>query len=543
MRIQVKYLTDILLRQFDISYPRSDNPPLNFDQVFLISGHDQFASNILYIGAISQLPSVPPTVEDSLLLLCVQDVPPPVEYLEKKNVILLLCDSSTSLQDLFNCTSQVLFSAVLSIDRLRTFLGEIATASTFTKLMSTVSGILNCSCAVLSSGFKLLGYSEHPNVVPSRSWRSMLRRRYYPNIDIISQLNTARNLTIFDPETRRIVVDPVNTPECGDAFFPLLSEDSSHEVLGFLYFCYNRKDQFISDSSVIHLIAYALSFRMWRYINMPSNSNSSLCFLLRDIASGSLIDDEEIANRLTNIRFTPSEHSFLIVIRSSGMDRSSKHSWAHLKMAFGQLYPNDVLFTYNGDIAILISSLDSNTLPVEDVEALSILLREHGCYAGISDCFDRIDRSFRNHYIRTVTAAKIAQRYNMGSHYTLYTDVALLHLVQDSSFSGNMRDFCDPRILRLAAYDRKHSSNYIHTLQCYWHFNQDVQNTCNYLFIHRNTLFYRLKKIKEIVNLDFNNSKHFLQFDLSFAILTALGDIPYSDIPITLPTPKTDPGL
>ncbi len=529
MRVHLDYLTNVLLRPFQASCSRSDSPMLEFTEIYLLTGSDLFPDRKLYLGLVSQLPQEVPQADFPLIFLCIEDAPVPAAYLKDRGVVMITCPPTISLPTLFNQTNLLFSNSARSAEKLWAFLGQIANSDTFTQLMHSISDIVGCSCMLLSQGFKTLGFYEHPEARTTHTWSTAVRRRYYPQTGLISRIRP-NGLTVYDPETRRIADKPTDYPESGDAFYPLVSEDSAREVLGFLYFSYPHRDSFITRLYIIQFVAYALSFRMWRYMNSPSNSNSALCFLLRDVISGALINDEEIGKRLENIRFTPAEHTFLIVIYSSAMD-NRKYSWAHLKMVFSQLFPDDVLLTYNGDIVLLVSSCNGASLPADKAEALTQLLKEHGCYAGISACFDRLDRSLKNYYVRAMAAAKTARNWSMENHYTFYTDVALLHFVREGASMENLRDLCDPRILRLAAYDRSHASNYIYTLQCYWHYNQNIQSTCEHLFIHRNTLFYRLKKIKEIVDLDYNNSKHLVQFNLSFAILTALGDLTYNDFP------------
>ncbi len=527
MKVQLEYLTDVLLRPFGVSYLRSDKPVLDLNRIGVLTG-GAFVPGCLYIGKVSQLPDIPPQTEEPLTFLCIQDKAPAEAYIERQEIVLLLCPPETELPALYNQASMLFSDTLQSLDKLWVFLGKIADTSSFTELMTCISSVLNCSAAILSQGFKLLGYAQCQKVKSSRTWTAMLRRRYFPYTDIATQIRP-QSLTFFDPEQHKIVEDVDAIPESGDAFYSLLSEDTCKEVLGFLYFSYDDRAALFAKRQMIQFIAYALSFRMWRYMNSPSNSNSSLCFLMRDIISGALIDDEEIAKRLQNIRFNTSKTTFLVVVYSSAMDRGQRHSWKHLRTVFGQLWPDDVLFTYNSDIVLLISSCQDTMLPQEKTEALTAVLREHGCFAGVSDCFDVIDRSLRNHYVRTLAAAKMAKNFNLKKRYTFYNDIALQHFVQEGATMENPRNLCNPHILRLASYDYAHSSNYIYTLQCYWHFNQDIRQTCDHLFIHRNTLFYRLKKIREIVDMDINNPKHLIQFNLSFSILTALGDIPYSE--------------
>lgn len=530
MRIRLDYLSKTVFQSIEITYNRSDLSSVTFDELYLLTGDDSFSAGKLYIGAASQLPALPPAGEEGLItILCVEDRPLPGAYRAARNIFLIQCPPVLSVQELFNRVNRLVTANVRIPDRLWAFLGQIAEGANFTQLVHSISSILGCSCVLLSQGFKMLGCCELPDVPATRTLHSILEHKYYPYTDQITQIRPNR-LSVFDAETRRLAESPDDYPQIGDALYPLLSEDKHQETLGFLYFSYHDREGLTAQFNAIQFIAYALSFRMWRYMNSPSNSNSVLCFLLRDILSGAISDDAEIAKRLENIHYVPAKYNLLIVIYTSAMD-NLKYSLRHLRTVFGQLFPDDVLLSYNSDIVLLISSRNPDVLPKEKTDALTLLLREHDCFAGISSCFSQIDRSLKNYYVRTMAAAKMARTYNMASRYSTYTDIALLHFIQGGSSTENLRDLCDPRVLRLAEYDRSHSSDYIYTLQCYWHFNQNIQSTCDRLFIHRNTLFYRLKKIRQIADLDVNNPKHLLQFNLSFAILTALGDIPYNDFP------------
>lgn len=529
MKLRLDYLANVILDSLNVRCSRSSFPALDREGIYLLTGDDGFSGPWLYIGLASQLPAQPPAGDGPVALLCVEDRPLPQEYWSAQNIYLAACPPGPTVQELFNRVNPIFTANHQLPDRLWAFLGEIADGAGFTRLMRSISAVMGCSCVLLSQGFKMLGYCELPGVPASRTLQATLQHKYCPYTGLISQIRPT-GLTVFEPQTHQAADSPGEWPEAGDAFYPLLSEDGCHETLGFLYFAYHDRDSFAGRLYAVEFIAYALSFRMWRYMNFPSNNNSALCFLLRDVFNGAVSDNAEIAKRLDNIHYVPAKHNFLLVIYTSAMDRPD-HSWRHLRTVFGQLFPHDVLLSYNGDIVLLISSTDSSALPQDKSEALTRLLGEHGCFAGISACFGQLDRSLKNYYARALAAAKMARTYNMECRYTTYADIALLHLVQGAAGMENLRDFCDPRILRLAAYDRSHASDYIYTLQCYWHFNQNIQRTCDHLFIHRNTLFYRLKKIKQIVDLDFTNSKHLLQFNLSFAILTALGDIPYGGFP------------
>lgn len=48
----------------------------------------------------------------------------------------------------------------------------------------------------------------------------------------------------------------------------------------------------------------------------------------------------------------------------------------------------------------------------------------------------------------------------------------------------------------------------LETLDCWFNHNMSVQQTAKALFIHKNTLYYRLQKIENLTSLDINNIDH-----------------------------------
>lgn len=81
----------------------------------------------------------------------------------------------------------------------------------------------------------------------------------------------------------------------------------------------------------------------------------------------------------------------------------------------------------------------------------------------------------------------------------LYQDYAFPVLVSDFQLTDKHRELVD-RYEGLILHDTK--GELLETLQCYVHENGDVTKTANRLFIHRNTLGYRLNRITELTKRD-----------------------------------------
>ena len=64
-----------------------------------------------------------------------------------------------------------------------------------------------------------------------------------------------------------------------------------------------------------------------------------------------------------------------------------------------------------------------------------------------------------------------------------------------------------------------HNTDLMETLEVYFKNCQNSINTSRDLFIHRNTLLYRLERSSQLLDLDFNNSEQILTIQLALKAL------------------------
>lgn len=78
------------------------------------------------------------------------------------------------------------------------------------------------------------------------------------------------------------------------------------------------------------------------------------------------------------------------------------------------------------------------------------------------------------------------------------------------------KDFYEHYLKPLILYDESINSDLVNTLRTYLKLQYNVADTSRKLFIHRNTMLYRLTKIQEILNYDINDPKVNLALRLAF---------------------------
>jgi DNA-binding PucR family transcriptional regulator len=73
---------------------------------------------------------------------------------------------------------------------------------------------------------------------------------------------------------------------------------------------------------------------------------------------------------------------------------------------------------------------------------------------------------------------------------------------------------------RIEAYDRKHSSDLIRTLRVFFAANANASEAADRLYLHRNSLPYRLARVQELTGLDLKDHRARLALQLGILATT-----------------------
>lgn len=96
--------------------------------------------------------------------------------------------------------------------------------------------------------------------------------------------------------------------------------------------------------------------------------------------------------------------------------------------------------------------------------------------------------------------------------------LALLFLKSQIADNVLLDGLLHPALAKLARYDEANQSNLLHTLKVYLEHDRNAQRCANMLYLHRNSLQYRVRRIQEIagINLDDPTERAYLR--LSFLL-------------------------
>ena len=96
-----------------------------------------------------------------------------------------------------------------------------------------------------------------------------------------------------------------------------------------------------------------------------------------------------------------------------------------------------------------------------------------------------------------------------------FGDLNVYRLLFQLEYSPDLISFCQETIGKLIEYDRAQGTDLVETLSAYFAHKSNLSQTAEALFVHRNTLLYRMERIREISGLDLDNPETRLSIQLA----------------------------
>ncbi len=112
---------------------------------------------------------------------------------------------------------------------------------------------------------------------------------------------------------------------------------------------------------------------------------------------------------------------------------------------------------------------------------------------------------------------------NLNQSVVFYKELGVYKLLFQLKTDRRLRKFRDEIILPLRDYERKNDVELINTAKCFLENDGNIKKTSVELFLHENTVRYRIDKIKEILNMKKTTIGFYVQLSLALKADEILG--------------------
>lgn len=251
------------------------------------------------------------------------------------------------------------------------------------------------------------------------------------------------------------------------------------------------------------ILSKQLSAEINRYSRLSTTAEEVLTHLLDGrFSSRSMFHAQAAATYLGSLR--PERVALIDLGRYHSLHFGDDALKNDLQSTFYASHP----FLYGGQVLLFLSA-------GHDLTAFDRLAKQYRLCTIISDPLPELYR-LPQYYRAASEAMDYLLRRVSGSFTVEMRQLHQLLLLRELS---NRPDLVDARLLALETYDRQNHTAYCLTLYTYLICHRSVQDTSARLFTHRNTILYRLRKLREDFALDFDDPDQTLPLLLSAALI------------------------
>jgi len=469
-----------------------------FDVELIDGTQSEYTNTTLYFGYLGQLSG------SALPAQCVLVRTPESEALTGLRGDAALAESP-ALFFLFNAARQR-----VDADRGRGLYAELtdaaARAGSIEPVINLAASKLGNSVVLLDSDFKVLA---HSTVFPIDDplWAENIRQGYcsYEFVTAVAELEAVKN------------APPTSDPVVVTCYASPLRKLSSKiflngKLIGIVLMLEKETPISPMHMELLPIISAAAGDAIARHAPYLIPGNTVYQKLLYDLLIGA--SPAEIAPRIARLSFSP--RLCALCVRQTRY-LGQKHLKEDAAAGLVRLLPGTRFTFHEGGIAALVPLGDQPDLSDGDAARLEELARSERLQIGVSNLFFRPEH-FADRYRQARRALELSARLSPESPVCRYAALSFYDLLDRAPDPAALGLFCHPALAVLSRYDHANGTDLYHTLGMYLDCGCIVKETAERLFIHRNSLNYRLERIRELTQARLEDSNVRFLLTMSYRI-------------------------
>lgn len=368
-------------------------------------------------------------------------------------------------------------------------------------LIEEAAQVLRNPMLVCDTSYHFLGRSDVSGV-RDKSWLTGVKRGGW-SYELVSLINSL-DLDYTGKTHKTQILDSINAESTSRRMIGTLCMDGVH--LGY-YFILEENVPFDTiEEQTYRQVASVLakSVSAGRSTRLPGGRRSSEGIMLDLLQNG--FDSRSIFLERAgenDIAQTGNYRVFCIPVRNKGGDVSGNRGFHSL---IGHCLPLSWQVRFQDNVVVLADFGSRQHRWSDSMEAFRSFLVQYGLRAGFSDVFsDPYD--LKRYYEQARAAARLGRDFEDERRLIPYEDYKVYNLFLNVPDEDLFDQYSTEVVRRIHEYDRKNATNYLETLYHYLGNQCSVKKAADKLFVHRNTVAYRIGKMRELFDLSFEDDQ------------------------------------
>ena len=481
----------------------------------LIDIYHRFQEGILYISDPESVDSLEIPDKMNILLLGGPNEPSSVKLMKKHPDTNFVFVSGCSKEELFISISDIFMEE----NRYNSYLNQLTSLvnsnAGLQALMDLVQSILGCPVIIMDNSYRVLALSL------GSLKDDILELSRQQKIGSITEMNLSRM------KRDRIFEQLRNTPshllytkapdfDCW--WVNILITVHGIEVAEAGIMELDRKFTYY-DFQLIRFLQQLISLEFQRGHYFDTHFGFSHALFVKELLERHFIYEETVSQRARLLNWKPSSFYFLMTIYSLEPSEDSSHKKMEIFVHRVQaVLPNCRWRISEENLVLIIPRPNESFAFFRSLTPFQELLAVNHLQAVLSNPFSSL-LDTQKAYVQTMAVYHLRSIIQTEIPLLFYVDHCILHIADLLRESHDLRNFCHPCILQILAYDQENHTTFLHTLKEYLENISNPVLCSKKLHIHKNTLYYRINKLKDLFDLDLNDGSLRMHLQLSLELL------------------------
>lgn len=375
-------------------------------------------------------------------------------------------------------------------------------------LADKIEQVLNCPVTIEDSNHRLLAYSSHDDEADSARIATIIRRRVPEKV--INQLWKAGIIPQLNQSDSAVIIPEMKDIGLGNRV--AIAIRKNEEVLGYIWLVQHGGNFSNEQLTLLKKAAQSARSELLKLnVNQKKNVGVYEDFFWQ-LLTGQSISENEIKETFAKMnKEMPKQFAVLVFHFEEEITSLIEEKTLYL-ITTSQRIKNTFYVSVRNEL-ILIASPTQLSFTMDNIakfiDFMETELKDRfsighvkGSSGSIYSSFDKMEASYQEALQVLHLKNKFPELINNIYHYQDLGVFRYLDVMIEKRKNENIEN---PTIYKLKQYDTLNRTNFLETLEAYIFNDSNVYATSKELFIHTNTLNYRLKRISEIADIDLRN--------------------------------------